>query len=84
MDPARVPPKVHASAKPNTILVSFLGDNTYNRLKPDCLKPLKGPHFEELCSQTTKNKARACMALANTLSPLKATFCQGNIFVFSC
>lgn len=64
MDPACVPPKVHASAKPNTILVSFLGDNTYNRLKPDCLKPFKGPHFKELSSQKTKNKASASIALA--------------------
>ena len=83
MDPARVPPKVQASAKANTILVSFLGDNTYNRLKPDCLKPFEGPHFQELCSQKTKTKARARIALADTLSPVTASFPMRRISTIS-
>ena len=64
MDPARVPPEVRASAKPGTVLVSFMGDATYNWLKPDCLRPFVGPHFEEHRLQKTKSKARACTALA--------------------
>ncbi|KAK9830899.1 hypothetical protein WJX81_003019 [Elliptochloris bilobata] len=57
MDPAKAPPKLHARIKPSTVLVSFLGDATYNWLKEDCLVPFLGSHFEEHSAQKTKNKA---------------------------
>ena len=83
MDPARAPPKVHASAKPNTVLVSFLGDSTYNSLKPNCLKPFKGPHFDELHSQKTKNKARSRTASA-TAARRCVSNCQLTDLAYPC
>lgn len=56
MAPELAPPDVRNKAKPQAVLVSFLGDSTYNWLKEDCLVPF-APHCAELCVQPTKSKA---------------------------